>query len=131
MKKINIEETTDPIAFWREYSEYHSGKWFAELLKGGVNAESKEEYLRWVDDWKKQYATLSEQIRRLKRMRPEYVWTSNGGIRSRVGTNPIHHEAASWVAAVMGNMATDMLTARSDAKIASWSRKKESEKTTA
>lgn len=102
----------------------------AEFLKQGPEAESKEEYLAWVAEWKSKYRELSRDIRELKKTRKEYVYKyrekgdDTSKRRTIVGDNPLYDGGwdALYLKSNLRDIANWMLQTRAEAKIAAGKR---------
>ena len=64
--------------------------------------KTREEYLKWREEWKAEYKERSKEIRRLKNARKEYKWTyrakgdDTSPRRIKAGVNPDYDSSASW-----------------------------------
>jgi len=102
---------------------------FKDFLKYGPMAETKEQYLNWVNSWKVNYRELSDDIRKMKGMRKEYKYKyrdqsdKTSKHRTIVGDNPDYDEWACYYILYISGIAGRMLNARHYAKIESWKRK--------
>jgi hypothetical protein len=113
------------------YNKYQTAE-FTAFLCHGSSAESKEEYLAWVKEWKAKYRELSGDISRLKGMRKKRKYKYCDPLlnldntlkrRTVVGDNPNYDRAAWMYVGRMHRFVQSLSYARREASAASWRRK--------
>ena len=122
--------TITPTLYDAYVAPYRSDE-FSEFLTRGLTANSKDQYLSWVSEWKCRYNQISKGIRILKNSRKPFIYSYTSGnrdtkrIRTCIGENPMY---VGWGlmdchSEFLSNAATSMITMRVLAKAASWERK--------
>lgn len=87
---------------------------------------TKEEYLQYREDWKKEYKELSSIIHNLKKQRKQFKWEYRekgdqaSKRKTKAGDNPSYNPNAAMKAANLGNKATTLLAELHEAKAYSW-----------
>ncbi len=88
-----------------------------------MNFKTREEYLKWRQEWKADYKDISQKIRELKNARKEFIWEYRPKEltmvkrRKKVGPNPNHSWSAAWKAQEAKYEARAMLEHLKKAKI--------------